>query len=148
MCPGPLLWVTTRLALALRDGVRGLPLLRTGHARALGLSVPPPSGGVEVDHSGPLQALDIDQDFSFRSVLALIKNFHNMEAPAGVPSARCRTSLASIYGFMSETSPAFHLPPSPLLQSLLDDTNLALPEFLEDQTVHGFLPVPSCRHCR
>ena len=88
------------------------------------------------------------RDVSFRSVLALIKNFHSMEAPAGVPSARCKTSLASIYGFMSETSPAFHLPPFPLLRSLLDDTDLALPKFLEDQTVHGFLPVPSCRHCR
>ena len=51
-------------------------------------------------------------------------------------------------GLLSETSPTFHLPPSPLLRSLLDDTNLALPKFLEDQTVHGFLPFPSCRHCR
>ena len=49
---------------------------------------------------------------------------------------------------MSETSPAFHLPTSPLLRSLLDDTNLALSKFFEDQTVHGFLPVPSRRHRR
>ena len=80
---------------------------------------------------------------TFRSVLALIRNFHSMEEPAGVPSARCKTSLASIYGLMSETSTAFHLPTSPLMRSLLDDTNLALSKFLEDQTVHGFLPVPS-----
>ena len=46
---------------------------------------------------------------------------------------------------MSETSPAFHLPISPLLRSLLD-TNLALSKILEDQTVHGFLPVPGRRH--
>ena len=65
-----------------------------------------------------------------------------MEEPAGVPSARCKTSLASAYGLMSEVSPAFTLPASPLVQSLLDDTNLALAKFLEDQTVHGFLPVP------
>ena len=45
-------------------------------------------------------------------------------------------------------SMAFHLPTSPLLQSLLDDNNLALSKFLEDQTVHGFLPVPSRRHRR
>ena len=49
---------------------------------------------------------------------------------------------------MSESSPAFHLPTSPLVRSLLDDTNLALSKFLEDQTVHGFLPVPSRRHRR
>ena len=61
----------------------------------------------------------------------------------GVPSARCKISLQSIYGLMSETSPAFHLPTSPLLRSLLDDTNLALSKLLQDQTVHGFLPVPS-----
>ena len=46
-----------------------------------------------------------------------------MEEPAGVPSARCKTSLASIYGLMSEISPAFTLPGSPLVRSLLDDTN-------------------------
>ena len=49
---------------------------------------------------------------------------------------------------MSETSPSFHLPVSPLVQSLLDDTNLALSKFLEDQTVHGFLPVPGRCHRR
>ena len=71
-----------------------------------------------------------------------------MEEPAGVPSARCKTFLASAYGLMSEVSPAFTLPASPLVRSLLDDTNLALAKFLEDQTVHGFLPVPGRRHRR
>ena len=47
---------------------------------------------------------------------------------------------------MSETSPAFHLPT--LMRSLLDDTNLALSKFLEDQTEHGFLPVPGRRQRR
>ena len=100
------------------------------------------------DRCSALDSLDIDRDDSFRSVLALIRNFHGMEEPAGVPLTRCKTSLASIYVLMSETSPAFHLPTSPLLRSLLDDTNLALSKFLEDQTVHGFLPVPSWRHRR
>ena len=71
-----------------------------------------------------------------------------MEEPAGIPSARCKTSLASIYGLMSETSPAFHLPTSRLMRSLLDDNNLALSKFLEDQTLHGFLPVPGRCHRR
>ena len=93
---------------------------------------PAPSGEADDDHSSAFDALDIDRDDSFRSVLALIRNFHSMEEPAGVPAARCKTSLASIYGLMSETSPAFHLPTSPLVRSLLDDTNLALSKFLED----------------
>ena len=47
---------------------------------------------------------------------------------------------------MTEISPAFSLSASPLVRSLLADTNLALTKFLEDQTVHGFLPVPGRRH--
>ena len=109
---------------------------------------PLPSGVADDDHSSAFDAVDIDRDDSFRSVLGLIWNSHSMEEPAGVPSARCKTYLASIYGLMSETSPAFHLPTSPLMRSLLDDTNLALSKFLEDQTVHGFLPVPGRRHRR
>ena len=62
------------------------------------LSSPPP-GKVDDDRSSVLDSLEIDRDDSFRSVLALIQNFHSMEEPASVPSARCKTSLASIYGF-------------------------------------------------
>ena len=107
-----------------------------------------PSGGADDDRSSAVDTVDFDRDDSFRSVLGLIRNFHTMEEPAGIPSARCKTSLASIYGLMSETSPAFHLPVSPLVRSLLDDTNLALSKFLEDQTVDGFLPVPGRCHRR
>ena len=107
---------------------------------------PSPSGVADDDRSSTFDTVDFDRDDSFRSVLALIRNFRDMEEPAGIPSARCKTSLASIYGLMSETSPAFHLPVSPLLRSLLDDTNLALSKFLEDQTVHSFLPVSGRRH--
>ena len=109
---------------------------------------PAPSGEADDDRSSAFDALDIDRDDSFRSVLALIQNFHSMEEPAGVPAARCKTSLVSIYGLVSASSLAFHLPTSPLVRSLLDDTNLALSKFLEDQTVHRFLPVPSRRHRR
>ena len=107
-----------------------------------------PLGGADDDRSSAVDTVDFDRDDSFRSVLGLIRNFHAMEEPAGTPSARCKTSLASIYGLMLETSPAFHLPVSPLVRSLRDDTNLALSKFLEDQTVHGFLPVSGRRHCR
>ena len=100
------------------------------------------------DRSSAFDTVDFDRDDSFRSVLGLIRNFHAMEEPSGIPSTRCKTSLASIYGLMSETSPAFHLPVFALVRSLFDDTNLALSKFLEDQTVHGFLPVPGRRHRR
>ena len=71
-----------------------------------------------------------------------------MAEPATVPAARCKTSLASAYGLASETSPAFTLPVSPLLSTLLLDINADLFKFLEDQTVHRFLPVPGHRHRR
>ena len=48
----------------------------------------------------------------------------------------------------SQSSPSLHLPLSLLLRSLLEDTNLALSKFVEDQTVHWFLPVPSRHHRR
>ena len=91
---------------------------------------------------------DLDRDDSFRSVLRLIQEFHGMEELASVTYNRCKTSLALIYRLQSESSPALHLPLSPLLGSLLEDTNLALAKFVEDQTVHGFLPVPGRRHRR
>ena len=109
---------------------------------------PAPLGAADDDRSSAFELVDFDRDDSFRSVLGLIRSFHGMEEPAGVPSARCKTSLASTYGLMSEVSPTFTLPASPLVRSLLDDTNLALAKFLEDQTVHGFLPVPGRRHRR
>ena len=134
--PGPSGWTARSSARAER--------YRSGG----GCRSPSPSGVADDDRSSAFDTVDFDRDDSFRSVLGLIWSFHNMEEPAGIPSARCKTSLASIYGLMSESSPAFHLPTSPLMLSLLDDTNLTLSKFLEDQTVHGFLPVTSRRHRR
>ena len=94
------------------------------------------------------ELVDLDRDDSFRAVLCLIREFHSMEEPASVAPNRCKTSLAPIYGLQSEPSPAPHLPLSTLLQSLLEDMNLALSKFMEDQTVHGFLPVPGRHHRR
>ena len=109
---------------------------------------PGPSGAADDDLSTTFESVDFARDDSFRAVLGLIREFHDMAEPAGVPAARCKTCLASAYGLMSETSPAFTLPASPLLSTLLADINLALFKFLEDQTVHGFLPVPGRRHRR
>ena len=93
-------------------------------------------------------SVDLDRDDSFRAVLRLIGEFHSMEEPASVAPNQCKTSLAPIYWLQSELSLALHLPLSPLLRSLFEDTNLALSKFVEDQTVHGFLPVPSRHHRR
>ena len=109
---------------------------------------PGPSGVADDDRSSTFESVDFARDDSFRAVLGLIREFHDMAEPATVPAARCKTSLASAYGLTSETSPAFTLPVSPLLSTLLLDINSDLSKFLEDQTVHGFLPVPGRRHRR
>ena len=109
---------------------------------------PGPSGPADDDRSSTFESVDFARDDSFRAVLGLIREFHDMAEPATVPAARCKTSLASAYGLASETSPAFTLPVSPLLSTLLLDNNSDLSKFLEDQTVHGFLPVPGRRHRR
>ena len=71
-----------------------------------------------------------------------------MEELASVALNRCKTSLALIYELQSESSPSLHLALSPLLWFLLEDTNLGLSKFVEDQTIHGFLPVPGRCHQR
>ena len=71
-----------------------------------------------------------------------------MAEPATVPAARCKTSLASAYGLAADSYPSFSLPLSPLLSTLLMDINSDLSKFMEDQTVHGFLPVPGRRQRR
>ena len=109
---------------------------------------PGPSGAADDDRSSTFESVDFARDDSFRAVLGLIREFPDMAEPATVPAARCKTSLASVYGLASETSPAFTLPVSPSLSTLLLDINSDLSKFLEDQTVHGFLPVPGRRHRR
>ena len=109
---------------------------------------PGPSGVADDDRSSTFESVDFARDDSFRAVLGLIREFHDMAEPATVPGARCKTSLASAYGLAADSSLAFSLPLSPLLSTLLIDINSDLSKFLEDQTVHGFLPVPGRRQRR
>ena len=98
-----------------------------------GHSSPSPSGAEDDDHSGAVDSLEIERDDSFQSALHLIQEFHRLEEPASVALNQCKTSLAPVYRLQSELSPALHLPTSPLLRSLLEDTNSALSKFVELQ---------------
>ena len=109
---------------------------------------PGPSGVAEDDRSTTFESVDFARDDSFRAVLGLIREFHDMAEPATVPGACCKTSLASAYGLAADSYPSFSLPLSPLLSTLLMDINSDLSKFMEDQTVHGFLPVPGRRQRR
>ena len=145
----PLRRVTARPVLALRAGSRGHLQERSGIAQVLAVVCPP-------------------RLWAWRTTIVLVplmlwtSTGMTLSGPSWPSSGTstawkswrvflqldARLLLHRSYGLMSESSPAFHLPTSPLVRSLLDDTNLALSKFLEDQTVHGFLPVPSRRHRR
>ena len=129
-------------------GRRAAPHADRYRTELRGRSSPAPSGAAEEDRDSISGSADLDRDDSFRTVLHLIREFHSLVEPASVAPTWCKTSLALIYGLQSEPSPTLHLPLSPMLSSLLEDTNLALDKFLEDQTVYGFLPVPGHRHRR
>ena len=131
-----------------RPGMSRSSVREERYRSGAGRRSPVPSGAADDDRSSTFESVDFARDDSFRAVLGLIREFHDMAEPASVPAARCKTSLASAYGLMSESSPAFTLPVSPLLSTLLLDINSDLSKFLEDQTVHGFLPVPGRRHRR
>ena len=109
---------------------------------------PGPSGVADDNRSTTFELVDFARDDSFRAVLALIREFHDMAEPATVPGARCKTSLASAYGLAADSYPSFSLPLSPLLSTLLVDINSDLSKFMEDQTVQGFLSVPGRRQRR
>ena len=109
---------------------------------------PGPSGVADDVRSSTFESVDFARDVSFRAVLGLIREFHDMAEPATVPGARCKTSLGSAYGLAADSYPAFSLPLSPLLSTLLIDINSDLSKFMEDQTVHGFFPVPGRRQRR
>ena len=143
--------------LGLSSGEQSAPRTDRSRSGFRGCSSPTPSGAaeddwdsisgsVDLDRDSISGSVDLDRNDSFRTVLHHIQEFHSMEEPASVAPNRCKTSHALIYGHETlESSPPLYLPLSPLLRSLLEDTNLALSKFVEDQTVHEFLPVPG-RH--
>ena len=107
-------------------GMRAAPRAGRSCSELCGHSSPAPSGAAEEDRDSFSGSVNLDRDDSFRSVLHLVREFHSTDEPVSVVPNRCKTSIAPIYGLQSESSLALHLHLSPLLRSLLEDTNLAL----------------------
>ena len=89
-----------------RPGPHSSEMPGLSRSRLASRASPAPSGAGEDDRSGSVGSLNREQDDSFVSVLSLIREFHDIEEPAGVASNRCKTSLAPVYGPQSESSPA------------------------------------------
>ena len=87
---------------------------------------PGPSGVADDDRSTTFESVDFARDDSFRAVLALIQEFHDMAEPATVPGARCKTSLASAYGLAADSYPAFSFAAFPLVIDTPDRHKLGL----------------------
>ena len=97
--------------MAVRGHMQGVDPSQSGtHRRS-----PGPSGVAEDDRSTTFESVDFARDDSFRAVLGLIREFHDMAEPATVPAARCKTSLASAFGLAADSYPSFALPLSPLV---------------------------------
>ena len=58
---------------------------------------PGPSGPADDDRSSTFESVDFARDDSFRAVLGLIREFHDMAEPATVPAARCKTSCVGLW---------------------------------------------------
>ena len=111
-----LLWrVTTRLLLDLRAGRRDNPLERSGISRVFAV-VCPPRLRVWRTMTVPVPLMQWTLTGVTLSGLSmgLIWNFHNMEEPVGIPSARCKTfSCINLWvdvGDLSGIPPAYLSP--------------------------------------
>ena len=91
-----------------------------------------------------LSSVEEVRDDSFTSVIDLIRRYHNLEKPAGVNPLRGLTTL----GLQAEVSPALHLPPSHLVEALVDKVNSTFGRFVEEQTPNTFMPWPMKRQRR
>ena len=87
-----------------------------------------------------LSSVEEERDDSFTSVIDLIRRYHNLEKPAGVTPSRALTTL----GLRAEASPALHLPPSRLVEALVDKVNSTFDRFVEEQTPYSYTYMYMC----
>ena len=95
-----------------------------------------------------LSSVEEERDDSFTSIIDLIRRYHNLEKPAGVTPSRGLTTLAQTLDLQAEASPALHLPPSRLVEALVDKVNSTLDRFIEEQTPNAFMLWPMKRQQR
>ena len=102
----------------------------------------------EEERPESLSTVEEERDDSFTSVIDLIRRYHNLEKPAGVTPSRGLTTLAQTLGLQAEASPALHLPPSRLVEALVDKVNSNFDRFVKEQIPNTFMPWPMNRQQR
>ena len=95
-----------------------------------------------------LSSVEEERDDSFSSVIDLIRSYHGLEKLASATSTRGLSTLSYALGLHSEASPDLHLPPSHLVEALVDKVNSTFDKFVDEQTPSAFIPWPMKRQRR
>ena len=102
----------------------------------------------EGEHPESLSSVEEERDDSFSSVIDLIRSYHSLEKPASAAPARGLSTLSHALGLHTESSPDLHLPPSHLVEALVDKVNSTFDKFIDEQTPSAFIPWPMKRQRR
>ena len=95
-----------------------------------------------------LSSMEEERDDSFSSVIDLIRSYHGLEKPASAAPARGLSTLSHTLGLHAESSPDLHLPPSRLVEALVDKVNSTFDKFVDEQNPSAFIPWPMKRQRR
>ena len=96
----------------------------------------------EGEHPESLSSVEEERDDSFSSVIDLIGSYHSLEKPASASPTRGLSTLSHALGLHAESSPDLHLPPSRLVEALVDKVNATFDKFVDEQTSRAFIPWP------
>ena len=95
-----------------------------------------------------LSSVEEERDDSFSLVINLIRSYHSLEKPASAAPARGLSTLSHAVGLHAESSPDLHLPPSRLVEALVDKVSSTFDKFIDEQTPGTFIPWPMKRQRR
>ena len=102
----------------------------------------------EGEHPESLSSVEEERDDSFSSVIDLIRSYHSLEKPASAAPTRGLSTLSHALGLQAKSFPDLHLPPSRLVEALVDKVNSTFDKFVDEQTPSAFIPWPMKRQRR
>ena len=88
----------------------------------------------EGEHPESLSSVEEERDDSFSSVIDLIRSYLSLEKPASAAPALGLSTLSHALGLYAESSPDLHLPPSCLMEVLVDKVISTFDKFVDEQT--------------
>ena len=86
----------------------------------------------EGEHPESLSSVEEERDDSFSLVINLRRSYHSLEKPASAAPAQGLSTLSHALGLHAESSPDLHLPPSRLVEALVDKVNSTFDKFVDE----------------